>query len=71
VWGEDTAVTSLSSSVVFNIYISITVNTPDIVENVKAVSISPTEINVTWSQARSSDDFPITAYTIDFQIVHG
>ncbi|XP_060603445.1 protogenin-like [Ruditapes philippinarum] len=45
-------------------------NTPDIVTNVTATSISSHEVNVTWSPADTPDGFPIVAYMVNYQFVH-
>ena len=46
-------------------------DTPDKPRNVKAIPISSTEVNVTWSLAVTQGGFDVMAYGIDFHEVHG
>ena len=46
-------------------------DTPDRPRNVKAIPVSATEVNVTWSPAATREGFEVMAYGVDFHEVHG
>ena len=53
------------------LYFGISASTPDQPKNVKAVPISATEVNVSWSPVATQSGFDVMAYGVDFHEVHG
>lgn len=54
-----------------SVHVYFTANTPDVVPNVTATAISDKEVNVTWSPPSTPDGYPVMAYFVDYQVVHG